>query len=66
VPFLKELKTMDCHYMRFTIDDKLGNKEMALKNLVQCEGIFAKCLKYIIDNKLYSYALTLFNQNQNE
>jgi len=52
--------------MRFTIDDKLGNKEMALKNLVQCEGTFAKCLKYVIDNKLYSYALTLFNQNQNE
>lgn len=52
--------------MRFTIDDKLGNKEMALKNLVQCEGKFEKCLKYIMDNNLFSQALTLFNQNQNE
>ncbi|XP_022162611.1 elongator complex protein 1 [Myzus persicae] len=66
VPFLKELEKMECHYMRFTIDDKLGNKELALKNLVHCGGQFEKCLKYIIDNNLYSYALTLFNQDQNE
>lgn len=52
--------------MRFTIDDKLGNKELALKNLVHYGGTFDKCLKYIIDNNLYSYALTLFNQDQNE
>jgi len=52
--------------MRFTIDDKLGNKELALMNLVRCEGTFTKCLNYIIDNNLYSYALTLFKQDQNE
>lgn len=57
---------MECHCMRFTIDDKLGNKELALKNLVLCEGTFERCLKYIIDNNLHSYALTLFNQDQNE
>lgn len=57
---------MECHYMRFTIDDKLGNKESALKNLVLCEGQFDKCLKYIIDNNLYARALTLFNRNLNE
>lgn len=57
---------MECHYMRFTIDDKLGNKELALNNLVCCEGLFEKCLKYIIDNNLYSHALTLFNQDQYE
>lgn len=51
--------------MRFTIDDKLGNKELALKNLVHC-GEFEICLKYIIDNNLYSYALTLFDQDKNE
>jgi len=66
VPFLKELEIMEFHYMRFTIDDKLGNKELALKNLVHCGGQFEKCLKYIIDNNLYSYSLTLFNQDQNE
>lgn len=52
--------------MRFTIDDKLGKKELALKNLINCEGQFEKCLKYIIDNSLFSYALTLFNHDQNE
>lgn len=57
---------MEYHYMQFTIDDKLGNKELALKNLFLCEGQFDKCLKYIIDNNLYAHALTLFNQNQNE
>lgn len=57
---------MECYYMRFTIDDKLGKKELALKNLINCEGQFDKCLKYIIDNNLFSYALTLFNQDQNE
>jgi len=51
--------------MRFTIDDKLGNKKLALKNLINC-GEFEKCLKYIIDNNLYSYALTLFTSDQNE
>jgi len=66
VPFLKELEKMECNYMRFTIDDKLGNKELALKNLVHCGGQFEKCLKYIIDNKLYSYSLTLYNRDQNE
>lgn len=57
---------MERHYMRFTIDDKLGNKEKALKNLVLCEGKFENCLKYIMDNNLYSHALTLFNPDQNE
>lgn len=66
MPFLKELEKMEFHYMRFTIDDKLGNKELALNSLVRCEGLFEQCLKYIIDNNLYSHALTLFNQNQNE
>ncbi|VVC39279.1 WD40/YVTN repeat-like-containing domain,Quinoprotein amine dehydrogenase, beta chain- [Cinara cedri] len=66
VPFLKELEKMECHYMRFTIDDKLGNKESAVKNLVLCEGQFDKWLKYVIDNNLYAYTLTLFNQDQNE
>lgn len=66
VPFLKELEEMESHYMRFTIDDKLGNRKLALENLVNCEGQFDKCLKYIIDNNLYSHALTLFDQSQNE
>lgn len=57
---------MENQYMRFTIDDKLGNKELALKNLINCEGQFDNCLKYIIDNNLYSHALKLLNQNQNE
>lgn len=52
--------------MRFTIDNKLGNKEIALSNLIQCEGQFDKSLEYIIDNNLYPYALTIFNQNQEE
>lgn len=66
VPFLKDLEKMEPYYMRFTIDDKLGNKESALKNLIQCEGEFEKCIKYIIDNNLHSYALTLFNRDKNE
>jgi elongator complex protein 1 len=66
VPFLRELEKMEYHYMRFTIDDKLKNKESAIKNLILCGGQFDDCLKYIIDNNLYSYALTLFNKNQNE
>lgn len=66
VPFLNELKKLECHFMRFTIDDKLGNKKLALKNLVQCEGEFEKCLKYIIDNNLYSHALTLYDQDKNK
>ncbi|XP_027837017.2 elongator complex protein 1 [Aphis gossypii] len=66
VPFLKELEKMECHFMRFTIDDKLGNKELALKNLVNCGGQFEKCLKYITDNNLYSFSLTLFNRDLNE
>lgn len=57
---------MDCNFMRFTIDDKLGNKELALKNLVNYGGQFEKCLKYITDNNLYSFSLTLFNRDQNE
>jgi len=66
VPFLKELEKMESYHMRFTIDDKLGNKESALKNLIQCEEEFEKCLKYIIDNNLYYLALTLFNKDKNE
>lgn len=57
---------MECYYMRFTIDDKLGNRESALKNLVQCEKEFEKCLKYTMDNNLYYYALTLFEKDKNE
>lgn len=57
---------MESYHMRFTIDDKLGNKESALKNLIQCEEEFEKCLKYIIDNNLYYLALTLFNKDKNE
>lgn len=52
--------------MCFTIDDKLQNKKSAINNLILCNGQFDKCLKYIIDNNLYSHALTLFNQDQNE
>lgn len=55
---------MEHHYMCYTIDDKLKNKESAISNLIRCEGEFDKCLKYIIDNNLYSHALTLFNQDQ--
>lgn len=66
VPFLKELEKMECYYMRFTIDDKLGNKELALKNLIKCEGKFDQTLKYIIDNNLFRCALTLFSPDQNE
>lgn len=57
---------MECYYMRFTIDDKLGNKDSALKNLIQGEEGFEKCLKYIIDNNLYYHALTLFTKDKNE
>lgn len=61
---------MESNFMRFTIDDKLGNKELALKNLilnlVHCGGNFDRCLKYIIDNNLYSHALTLFHRDRNE
>ncbi|XP_050429932.1 elongator complex protein 1 [Adelges cooleyi] len=66
VPFLRELEKMNNHFMRFTIEDKLGNKIKALNNLVQCEDNYKQCLAYIIDNNLYTHALTLYNQNQDE
>ncbi|XP_050537396.1 elongator complex protein 1 [Daktulosphaira vitifoliae] len=66
VPFLKKLEKMDYHYMCFTIDDKLGNKNKALVNLVNCKDKFEEILKYTIDNNLYCHALTLYSLHQYE
>lgn len=65
IPFLKELKSLDPNYQKFTIDNHLKRYDKALISLAKCDK-FNQCLSFIQTHKLYKKAILLFNKSSEE
>lgn len=66
VPFLNNLKQMDEHYMRFSINVHLKRYETALIQIAKCTEKFDECIALIRTQNLYSKALKLFDINSKQ
>lgn len=64
LPFLNNLKKLESHYQKYTIDKYLKRYERALTNIIQCDGedVFNECLSFIKVHNLYKEALKLIPQ----
>lgn len=61
MPFLRELRALDQHEQRFRIDDYLGRRESALRNLVAAgEDRFDDATSYLSRYELYDEAFKLY------
>ncbi|EEB17582.1 elongator complex protein, putative [Pediculus humanus corporis] len=62
LPFLNNLKSLEPHYQKYSIDKYLKRYKKALENLIQCDEI-DECITFIKSHQLYKYALKLVPQN---
>jgi elongator complex protein 1 len=61
LPFLRELRALDQHEQRFRIDDHLGRRESALRNLVAGgDERFDDATSYFSRYELYDEAFRLY------
>jgi elongator complex protein 1 len=61
LPFLRELRALDQHEQRFRIDDHLGKRESALRNLVAGgDDRFDDATSYLSRYELYDEAFELY------
>lgn len=61
MPFLRELRALDQHEQRFRIDDHLGRRESALRNLVAGgDERFDDATSYLSRYELYDEAFRLY------
>ena len=61
MPFLRELRALDQHEQRFRIDDHLGRRESALRNLVAAgDDRFDDATSYLSRYELYDEAFKLY------
>ena len=61
LPFLRELRALDQHEQRFRIDDHLGRRESALRNLVAGgDDRFDDATSYLSRYELYDEAFKLY------
>ena len=64
LPFLNQLRKLETNYQRYTIDKHLRRYHKALHHISRCpeEERFAECMNLVIEHKLYSQALDLFDR----
>lgn len=67
LPFLNDLKKMETNYQRYTIDKHLKRYNKALCHLAKCGPVhFSEFLKLVMDHKLYTEGLKLFQPGTQE
>lgn len=65
LPFLRELKSLDQHEQRFRIDDHLGRRERALRNLHAAgPGRFEDAASYLSRYELYDAAFRIYKDDK--
>lgn len=65
LPFLRELRALDQHEQRFRIDDHLGRRASALRNLANA-GLerFEDAASYLSRYELYDEAFRIYKDDQ--
>ncbi|KAL7421377.1 putative elongator complex protein 1 [Cryptotrichosporon argae] len=65
LPFLRELRALDTHQQRFRIDDHLGRRESALRNLkLAGPDKFDEAASYLSRYELYDEAFRLYADDE--
>ncbi|XP_072752046.1 putative elongator complex protein 1 [Anoplolepis gracilipes] len=66
IPFLNNLKKLNEHHMKYSIDMHLKRYESALEHISRDSTKFEECFNLVHNQKLYSKAMKLFKKGNTE